>query len=262
MYDIKAFLNTLESVAPLSLSQKMIENGCHDNSGIIVKAHAGVERVLFALDLSTASVKRALANKCDTIVTHHPAIYYPISELSMDGDTSPLLQAVSNGVNVISMHLNLDIADRGIDHHLCLALGGESYRILFNVDESHGYGREFSVSGSLAQIVKNIKKDFSTRKVVVYGKPSAKITKIACFCGAGADDALKAVGNGLTDADLIVTSDMAHHQIKELVERGKNIVILPHYVAEEVGFKAFYQEITEKLNGEINTYYFDDKRFR
>ncbi len=264
MFDLTKLMRTLENLAPLSLSQAMIDNGSHDNSGLLIKCHDNTDSVLFSLDLSLEAVKRAVRNKCDTIITHHPAIYMPVKSLSIDDTaTLPIINAVKKGINVISMHLNLDIADGGIDASLCEGLGGEKYRILENVTELNGYGREFSVTPTtLGEFSQRVKKVFNTQKVTVYGSKNATVKKVASFCGGGASDAEKCVANCVTDADLIVTSDMAHHVIKVLVESGKNIIILPHYVAEEYGFKKFYQRVTEVIGNKAQTYYFDDKRFR
>ena len=115
MCNLKDFMAVLEQVAPLELSKKMIELGDYDNSGIIVKNNDTVKKVLFSLDLTENAVDFAVESRCDAIVTHHPAIYAPIKELSFDGDTKALLKATVSGLNVISMHLNLDIAESGID---------------------------------------------------------------------------------------------------------------------------------------------------
>jgi putative NIF3 family GTP cyclohydrolase 1 type 2 len=78
----------------------------------------------------------------------------------------------------------------------------------------------------------------------------------------GSSHALSAVVQGKTNADTIITSDMPHHVIKELIEKNKNIILIPHYVAEDYGFNKFYAYVKEQLNGKIQAYYFDDKRFK
>ena len=69
------------------------------------------------------------------------------------------------------------------------------------------------------------------------------------------------VVKGLTDADTIISSDMPHHVLKELIENGKNVVIIPHYVSEQYGFNKFYQYVSQKLTDDIETFYFIDDRF-
>ena len=259
MLKIDKLKDILEDFAPLSLSMKMIENGDYDNSGIIVKSSENVDGVLFCLDLTEKAVGLAKAKGINTIVTHHPAIYTPIKTLSYCDDTAALLCAIKEGFNVLSMHLNLDVADNGIDQSLAEALGAKSTRIISLIDQTHGYGREFEFEGEITDMVARIKSTLSTDKIIVYGEGNVGV--VGSFCGGGASSAQASVLSGETKADTIVTSDMPHHIVKALVEKGKNIILIPHYVAEEYGFKKFFLHATERLSGE-QTEYFEDKRFR
>lgn len=263
MLKLKDFFGALDKKAPIELSYKLIEKGDYDNSGIIVNSQEEVKKVLFSLDLSEKAVKRAKGLKCDTIVTHHPAIYNPIKSLSQeDLSTKALLLAVKSGMNVISMHLNLDVAENGIDASLCQALGGEKYKILDFVTEKNGYGREFDLSGiTLEEFIKRIKTNLKTNKLVVYGKRKTRLNKGASFCGGGSGYAEKFVKNGVCGADVIVTSDMPHHVILALVESGKCVVIIPHYASENYGFFRFFLGVSKELNSKVESYYFEDKRF-
>lgn len=262
MFDINALYSKIDEFAPFSVSEQMIKLGEYDNSGIIIKSHEEVKSVLFSLDLSEAAVKKAKSLSCDTVVTHHPAIYYPVKSLKYDDKTtSSVLLAAKRNLNVLSAHLNLDAAENGIDYYLAKGLGADSYRIIDKLDGKHGYGREFAVSVSLSDIKKRIKENLKTDKFVSYGKNGNIIKKCASFCGGGAGHALEYVKAGKTDADLIISSDMPHHVIKELTEYGKSIIILPHYSAEEYGFKKFYEKISSELSGKVESFYFSDKRF-
>lgn len=262
MLKLDAFFEVLDGVAPLSLSHRLIEKGDYDNSGIIVKSHEKVERVLFSLDLSKKAIERAKRLKCDTIVTHHPAIYKPISCLSFEGDTSALHSAIKQNLNVISMHLNLDIATNGIDSCFAESLGAKKYRILDALDEINGYGREFEIDNiTFNEFIKRAKKNLKTSKVTVYGKRTSRLKKGASFCGGGASYAESFVLKRLTDADVIITSDMPHHVIKTLVEEGKNILIVPHYASENYGFIKYYENIKKTLKNKVEIEYFEDKRF-
>ena len=259
MLKIEDFYQLLEEYAPLKYSYQMIEKGSYDNSGLLVKNSGTVNKVLFSLDLSTESVKNAIEKGCDTIVTHHPAIYNPIKKLSDSDCSAPLLRAVKGGISVFSMHLNLDVAQFGIDYWLCKGLGGENIEIIDKLDDNVGYGRQADVQPiSIEDFADKVMETFKTQKVITYG--DKKVQKIASFCGGGADNALEAVIKGETDADTIISSDIPHHVLKELVESGLNVVILPHYASEQYGFNKFYQAVKEK-NSQIETFYYADKRF-
>ncbi len=259
MLKFNVFFNVLEELAPLKLSELSIKDGGYDNSGVIVKAKDEVNKVLFSLDLSDASVKKAIELDCDAIVTHHPAIYYPIKSLKIDGENRALLTAIKNGISVISMHLNLDIADGGIDQSLAEGLGGKVVRILDTVDGVHGYGRECAIDLDFYDFVDKVKSVLETDKVLAYG--GGKCLKMASFCGGGASHAIKAISKKITDADVIITSDLAHHEIKEIVESGKKLVVIPHYASEQYGFSRFEESVKNLTKGKVETHYFIDKRF-
>ena len=259
MCKIEEFLLKLQSVAPLSLSQKMIERGDYDNSGLLIKSSEKAEKILFSLDLTKRAAQKAVELGCDTIVTHHPAIYNPIKTLDHDGENKSVLLAIKNNLNVISMHLNLDIASFGIDHFLSIGLGGKNQEIIEVVDGENGYGRMAQVEKQpLTEFVSKIKKNFGTEKVVFYGQKPVKT--IASFCGSGGAQAVKALNKKLC-FDTVITSDIAHHQLKELVESDVNVVIIPHYASEQFGFKKFYELILDKLESNQKAFYFIDHRF-
>lgn len=261
MMNIKEFLSELEQFAPLKISQKWIENGRYDNSGLLVRCTEKASNVLFSLDLSAKSIKKAIEYKCDTIVTHHPAIYKPIFGLDEDEFGPSLTKALRSNLNVISMHINLDFAKDGIDHQLAQGLGAKNSKILSLIDSENGYGRVSEVDAILLKdFIKKVKKNFNTNQIICYGKKTDEIKKVASFCGAGGSDAVEfAMGKG--DCDLIVTSDLAHHEITAIIENGYNLMVLTHYSAEQYGFRKFYEMVSKRLVGKVKTHYFADTRF-
>lgn len=261
MLTLDGFLEILDKRAPLKYSKAFIARGDHDNSGIIVRASDRVNKVLFSLDLSVAAVTKASRLGCDTVVTHHPAIYTPIYELNANGSTRAVLAAAERKTNVVSMHLNLDAASGGIDESLCLGLGAKEFSIIDKLEENAGYGKEFYTEGlTLSQIKAEAKKVLGARRIITYGSAKREIKKIASFCGGGASNALKYIENG-GDAELIVTSDMPHHVIKEMIENGVCVMLLTHYAAENYGFKKYYERIAEDVNKNAQCFFFTDERF-
>ena len=127
------------------------------------------------------------------------------------------------------------------------------------IDGELGYGRIAKVKGKkIEEFVAEIKEEFGSDKVIYYG--NNEVNCVASFCGAGASSAVSALKD-LDGVDTVVTSDIAHHNLLSLVNAGKNIVILPHYVAENYGFNKFYQSVCACLKDGAKGYYFTDKRF-
>lgn len=259
MYDLKDFFAVLDGIAPIKYSYALIEKGDYDNSGIIVAQSSEVKRVLFSLDLSVGAVKQAKKIKCDTIVTHHPAIYHPVKTL--DGENAALLSAVNGGLNVISMHLNLDVAKGGVDESLAAGLGGENAEILDRLEDGAGYGRKFYLGKSVAEIKKTIKNVLRTDRTLFYGDKGKSVGYAASFCGGGAGYAEDMLIKGKLDGvDAVITSDVPHHIIKRFYEAGKALFIVTHYAAENYGFGEFYERVKNEVSEKIEISYYEDKK--
>ncbi len=241
---INEVYNLIDGFAPFKLSDEFVkvENG-YDNSGILLPLTEEVTGVVFALDLTTDAVNLAIKKGANLIVTHHPAIYAPISAIS---ENSAIYLALKNKIGVISAHLNLDVARFGIDYHLANGLGANEQQILTKLSsENTGYGRVFSVSGTSGELKALYESVFKTDKTVLYGNPNSKIKKVATFCGSGLGDA----EIDMVEADLYLSSDIKHHIILALLERGKQVLEVTHYSSEAYGFEKFYEVMKEKLNG-------------
>lgn len=251
-----------DNIAPVKLSDDFCARyKMYDNSGIIVNCGQAVSGVLFTLDLSVAAIVQAKSHGYNLIVTHHPAIYGGISafDLTRDSHAQALAMCLNNGISVISMHLNFDVAPQGIDYHLMRGLGGgnEQVDILASV-EGGGYGRCYSVpEKTFAQFVSEAKRTFATNRVTSYGRGEREIKTIASFCGAGCDDNAISFAKE-KKADVFVSSDLKHHQIAELVDSGLYVIQLTHYCAETFGFKEIYLQIKQKLQV-LSTFYADER---
>ncbi len=259
---VEEFLRFLENeVAPLKLSADFCAKyGLYDNSGIILNSGEEVSGALFSLDLSEKAVDKAVKLGYKLIVTHHPAIYYGIKNIDETQDSSAraIAKCVRNGISVISMHLNFDAAAEGIDYFLMRGLGGEKAAVLASVDGG-AYGRAYSVEKATLQgFVDKIKKEFGTDKVIFYGDANKAVRKVASFCGAGCDDqAIKFAKSERVSA--LVSSDLKHHEIAELVASGIAVVQMTHYASEAYGFNKIYNKLKEELS--IRTLFFRDERF-
>lgn len=249
--------NVIDGLAPFALSGAYCKAyDAYDNSGVLLDCGEEITGALFSLDCSLAAAAQAVAQKKNLLITHHPAIFSPLSRLQRDGEGAAVLALARTGISVISAHLNLDCAAGGIDESLMQGLGGRNAVPMHEL-QGGAYGRAYDVTPcSLNEFTDRLKNTFATERVIVYG--NAPVKRAASFCGAGFDDdslafALK------QNADTLVTSDGKHHLIAEAVERGLNVVLLTHYAAEYYGFERFYQRVKERLS--IPCAIFTDRRF-
>ncbi len=239
--------------APIELSDKLVaaENG-YDNSGIIIETDREITKVLATLDLTPQCAEYAAKNGFELIITHHPAIYYPVKSLNLT-ETKAVTLCAMNGIGVISMHLNLDAAPRGIDYCLANGLGGKKPKILTVLGEDAGYGRMFNIEEiTLAEYKNKACEVFDTDNVMIYGDRERAIKKVASFCGAGLG--LKELDLA-AGADLVVSADIPHHVIREALNRGMAVMQLTHYASENYGMKIFALATAKKLPSVKLAYY-------
>ncbi len=102
---------------------------------------------------------------------------------------------------------------------------------------------------------KSVKTALGAERIFAYGAPDRVIKRVASFCGAGCDD--RAVSFAYAEkADVFVSSDLKHHEIRALVSRGINVIQLTHYTSENYGFNKIYNEIA--LDLPVASAYFND----
>ncbi len=245
----EAFAITERCCAPVALSDELCAKYNHyDNSGILVENEGEITGVLFSLDFTPAAAEEAIKRGYNLIITHHPAIYHGQHRITPSNDliSQALVKCIRGGVGVISMHLNFDCAREGIDYYLMKGLGGTEAEIMDKLSVG-GYGRVYSIPEiKFCDFVRKIGKTFNTKRIFSYGDPQRPIKKVASFCGAGADENAGgfAIANG---ADVIVSSDFAHHMITGLYYNGVNVVQMTHYASEVYGFTHMARRLIPEL---------------
>ena len=235
---LNEIISVCERFAPLSISKEYCANfGHYDNSGIILNCGNKINKILCSLDFSKNAVKEALDGEYGLIITHHPAIFGGIKSIDEDADelSKKLALCIKGGVSVYSMHLNMDAAKKGVDYFLMQGLGG-SEEVIMDKLSNGGYGRAYSVcEQTFKNFYQNAIKTFNSNKCRIYGKDEKIIKKVASFCGAGTDE--KAINFALLNGvDAFVSSDMKHHNITALCEKGVAVIELTHYASENYGF--------------------------
>ena len=245
-------------IAPKRLSDEYCKTyGAYDNSGVLVDTGNEINSVLFTLDLTNAAIAQAKAMGANLIITHHPVIYGKISCVLGDEPLGgKLVECIKNGISVISMHLNLDAVVGGIDDCLlqgiALAAGGNATDIkVMHPLTGGGYGKAYGVTEiTLGALAENMKKVFSTERLLVYGNKNATINRVASFCGSGVDEGViaYAANENAGNADLIISSDFKHHLIELALEQGLSVIILTHYASENYGFQQYYEKMCRQLS--------------
>ncbi len=257
MLSVNELLLKIEKVAPLSLSGEYCKKfGSYDNSGVIVDCGNDVRGVLFTLDLTPTAVNRAIELGYNCIVTHHPAIFGGIKNIVTTRNplANSIARCIKNDISIISMHLNMDVAERGVDHHLMCALGGKDATVLEELS-SGGYGRLFKIEPTTAnKIDKKARQTLRTNRTILYDL-GGSISKVISFCGAGSSD--NAVALAIANkADLFVSAEIKHHHLLTLIQSGICVLQLTHYASENYSFETIFNDIKNWL--EIPSEYYTE----
>ena len=119
MFNVSAITAFLEDFAPRRLAAEW------DNVGLLVgDAKHSVERVMTCLTITPRSLREAVSEKADLIVTHHPFPFRAIKRITTDlPDGRMLLELIAAGIAVYSPHTAFDSARSGINQRLAEGLG-------------------------------------------------------------------------------------------------------------------------------------------
>ncbi len=241
---VKDILQVLEKFAPSALAEKW------DNVGLLVGSpQNSVNSILIGLDATNTLVEEAIEVGADTIITHHPVIFKPLSAIHTNDPAGRLLQkALSNDISIIGCHTNLDSTVDGVNDVLAGSLGLQNLEPLQpnegSEDKESGLGRigvyqkPLSRDDFLAKIFEVLKLD--TFNMV--GELPESIANVALCGGSGSDFAELAYSRG---ADVYLSAEIKHSTAVWAKEAGFAIIDGTHYATEKPA--TYY--LTEKLRG-------------
>lgn len=200
----------LDEMIPLQLAESW------DNVGLMLgRRNKPVKRILLALDMTQEVVAQAIAKKADMLLTHHPAIFRKLSNVTdADWQQELLLQLAEHGIAVYSAHTNLDCVANGVNAVLSRRLRLQDDDVL---DASNGLGRIgfLAEPQSLQSFAQQVKKVLNADYVTV-GDAGSDLLELALAQGA----------------DTLVTGDVKYHEAQRAVFSGLNIIDAGHQPTE------------------------------
>ena len=107
-------IKVLETFAPERHAQSW------DNVGFqIGNIDSKIDKVMIALEVTPEVIDEAIDQSVDLLIVHHPLVFKPIkSVVNCDPIGNMILNLVSNRINLIVAHTNLDASDIGLNHYL------------------------------------------------------------------------------------------------------------------------------------------------
>ena len=118
---LKKIIKQLEGKFPLELAEEW------DNVGLLLDStRREIKSIMLCLDITRDVVDKAVANKVDLIISHHPFIFYPLKKITTDEvNGEKILKLARNNIAVYSMHTNIDSGIGGLNDFIIKKIGQE-----------------------------------------------------------------------------------------------------------------------------------------
>lgn len=237
----------LESIAPLHLQES------YDNSGLLVGSpEQPVTGVLVSLDCTEAVLDEAVARGCNLIISHHPAIFSGLRQLTGRTYTERVvIQAIRSNLIVYAIHTNLDnVLRSGVNERIAQKLGLHDLRILRpaagqdNGDIGAGLVGELPDPVSEVDFLAHVKNRMQTVLVRHTALSGSVISRVAVCGGSGSFLLNEAKRAG---AQAFITADYKYHQF---FDADGDILIcdIGHYESEQFTIDLIQELILSKFS--------------
>ena len=218
-----------------------------DNCGIQVgHPERSIRSIAFSLDATVETVEFASHCACELLVTHHPLIMEPVRSIS--GETfvgKTILNAVRSGVDILSLHTNLDAAPGGLNDHIADRLGLQDVTVPHPARCAR-MGR-LSAPLPVSDLGRRLARELGVSLVRLISREEREVRNVFCACGSG----MGYLGEALRyRADVIVTGDVRYHAAREAFDLEIPVIDAGHYGLEKaaVGLmaRAFSLELEQR----------------
>lgn len=218
-----------------------------DNSGIqIGNPDRSINAITFSLDSTPRTLRFARDHSCQLLITHHPVLMEPILRISPDrlpGRT--LLAAASMGVDILSLHTNLDAAPGGLNDRLASILNLQEIFIPLPAKCAR-MGRLASPM-RIKDLGEKISQDLEISHVRTISATECEVQSVFCATGSGMGYLADALNY---KADVMVTGDVRYHAALEALELGMPIIDAGHYGLEKAAVSILLERFQTEFERE------------
>ncbi len=232
---VKDIYDYLNEIAPFDTAEEW------DNCGLTVGSfQKDVKKIYIALDVTDDVLKDAKSFGADLVITHHPMIFNPVSQILSD---SLVYKAVVSEMSFIASHTCLDKAEGGVNHCLANKVGIKNLK----TSENNGFLKYGEIGACTAEEFAN-KIKFALGGAVSFTDAGKPIKTIALCSGAGGDLVAEAKNIG---ADAFLTGEAKYHEYLLSKDSGVSMFVAGHFETENIVCDCLYKSLNEKFGNEI-----------
>ena len=216
-----------------------------DNSGIqIGNLSRSINAMAFSLNASIDAVCFAAENSCDLLVSHHPLLMKPIKKiLASDIAGRTIFTAVRSGVDILSLHTNLDAAEGGLNDYLANALDLLDIQTPTNAPCSR-LGR-LSKPETLSSLSHKLRRIFNLDSARVVGRMDKSVVTVFLVSGSGMGYLQEAIS---AQADVLITGDVRYHGALESQESKICVIDAGHFGLEKFAIKLMQKKFEAEFS--------------
>jgi len=196
-----------------------------------------VTSILLGLDPGIRLLDEALARGANTIITHHPLIFHPLTSVTTNTPVGLFLaKALAHKINVICCHTNLDHTASGVSDALAWALGLTALTPLRPgppaLTGATGLGRIgiFDSPLSADAFIDKLFQALQLTTIQVAGRIPEQVKTVALCGGSGSELAETARARG---ADLYLSAEIKHSTARWAEECEFCVIDGTHYGTEQ-----------------------------
>lgn len=236
-----------------------------DNSGEnIIISDNSVSKIVVTLDIDMDCIDYAIKNKANLIISHHPMIFYQFKNIRNDILSRKIKKIIKNDISCYSAHTNFDVnLQYGMSKIIIDKIFSKNEISNLSLLESIVIDKKKYGIGNIISLKKIINENELINKVIEELKlPNnlvrlftndykRKIKKIIIIPGSG---------SGMIDmvmnekCDLLITSDLKHNQIIDLLDNNISYFDATHYGVEKHFIKSMSSYLTKYHNNVIEYY--------
>lgn len=244
-------LAALETFAPLALAEEW------DNPGLQVgDLKREVGKIWTALDPTPEVVVKAIAARCDLLLTHHPLFFHPIKSINLAHACMRAASlAIKADLSVVAAHTNLDAAQHGVNYLLAEKIGLKNIQPLMACKSALipgcdlvGLGRvgKLPRPATLGELARKINHIFNGDGVRVAGNLELSVSTVAVCGGSGGSLINAFLQSG---ANAFISGDFGYHQALEAESNGYGLIDLGHFRSENIVVEPLAKLLQKALAG-------------